>query len=150
MLEPDSKLSMEDVMNGTIEEKMLAVQRDNLINDVKKGNLGLALTHLKSLRRRIGSFTSEPTFMPKIRQANLIETFAELFQGFPRAKKAEMQIYEELAWCFSNLTTAENYEVGFVLNSSFIGAVFQALELLIQNCNNLSVLRHVSFTLSSC
>jgi hypothetical protein len=147
MTETIPSLSMQDVINGTIEEKILVIQRDQLLADIKRNNFSLALTHLKSLRIRIGRCISEPSFMAKLRQADLIENLAELFKDCHRATSDLLPFYLELAWCFSHLTTAETYEVGFVLNSSFIDYMLVEMERQIETCTSLGILRHVNNSL---
>jgi hypothetical protein len=143
MTEAIPSLSMQDVIDGTIEEKILVIQRDQLLADIKRNNFTLALTHLKSLRIRIGRCVSEPSFMAKLRQADLIEHLAELFKDCHRATSDLLPFYLELAWCFSHLTTAESYEVGFVLNSSFTEYMLDEFNKQTDNCTSLGILRHV-------
>lgn len=143
LVEGIPSLTMEDVTNGTLEEKMLTILRDRLLMDARKGNYSGCITHAKWIRTKIGTSISEPGFMGKIRQADLIEHLAVLFRDCPRTTPTQVAFCIELIWCFSNLTVAENYEVGFVLNSTMGNVVLDELEKQLNKCTSLTILRHV-------
>lgn len=145
MVEGVASLTIEDVINGTLDEKMFSIFRDRLLVDIRKGNYNECITHTKWIRVKIGKSITEPGFMGKIRQADLIEQIGILLRDCPRETPTQISLCIEMVWCFSNLTTADSYEVGFVLNSTLTTAVLDELENQLNRCTSLSILRHVAW-----